>query len=346
MAYKGVLKDIQKCVDLKKPDNLPMFACSEEFDVRMAGMVYEDYCQNADKIFECQKFVIEKYGYDWAWLQIDDCIEFEILGVGCKGEGNILRATCNYLPHSFEKMKKLKIPNFHKEGRAPVLLKAIRMCKDYFKDTVCVTGRTAAPFSSVTLLFGINETMMMINENTNLLREALEFFTELQIKFGVAQIKEGADAIWFGDCCAASCMISPKHYKEFAFPYAKKVAEAYQKNGGWTFYHASEFNPIYIEMMADLGVSVLSVGENADIAKAKQIVKNKVCLTGNIDPIKVLLFKSPEEVAKEAERILNITAGEGGYIFDSGEMIPRDTPEENMIAMINAIRKYNNREPL
>ena len=153
MAYPGVLEDIQKCVDLQEPNRIPAFALSEEFDGRLAGMVYEDYCQDADKIFECQKFVVEKYGYDWCWLQIDDCIEFEVLGIGCKGEGNILRATGDYLPVTQETVNNLRIPDFAVEGRFPAFLSAIKKCKDYFKDTACITGRTAAPFSSVTLFF-------------------------------------------------------------------------------------------------------------------------------------------------------------------------------------------------
>ncbi|NVM03609.1 MAG: uroporphyrinogen decarboxylase family protein, partial [Candidatus Helarchaeota archaeon] len=338
MAYKGVLDDIQKCIDLKEPDNIPMFADSEEFDVKIAGMVYEDYCQDTDKIFECQKLVIKRFGYDWCWLQIDDCIEFEILGVGCKGEGNLLRATYDYLPATSETIKNLKIPDFSKEGRFPVLLEAIKKSKDYFKDTVCVTGRTAAPFSSVNLLYGINETMMMIIENQDLLRETLEFFTELQIKSGLEQIKAGADAIWFGDCCASSNFISPDQYKEFAFPYAKKVAEKYQKNGAWTFYHASENNPVYIKIMSELNVSALSVGENINVGKAKEIVKGQTCLIGNLDPINVLFKKSPDEVARETEKILKAAAPGGGYIFNTSEMVPRDTPEENMFAMVNAVR--------
>ena len=130
MAYNGVLNDIQKCIDLKVPDNIPVFVESEEFDVRIAGMIYEDYCQDADKIFECQKLVIEKFGYDWCWLQIDDCIEFEVLGIGCKGDGNILRGTCEYLPAVPETVKNLRIPDFSKEGRFPVLMEAIGKCKN------------------------------------------------------------------------------------------------------------------------------------------------------------------------------------------------------------------------
>ena len=221
-----------------------------------------------------------------------------------------------------------------------MLLEAIRKCKEHFGDTVCVVGRTAAPFSSATLLYGISETMLMLIDNQDLLRATLEYFTELQTQFGLAQIRAGADAIWLGDCCASSDFISPAHFREFAFPYAKQVGEDYQMNGGWTFYHASEYRPSHLAIMADLGFSVLSVSERVDIREARQVVDGRVCLMGNLDPIKVLRNGTPESVASESKRILT-AAGGAGFLFDSGEMIPRDTPEENMRAMAYSVKQYN-----
>lgn len=342
MAYKGVLDDIQRCVDLQEPERIPLFADSAEFDVRMVGMVYEEYCQSAEKMFECQRFAVETFGYDWCWLQIDDCIEFEMLGVGCVGEGNILRATHAYLPPIQETVQNLRMPDLKKEGRGPALLNAITKCKQYFKDTVCVTGRTAAPFSSAALLFGINETMLMLYDNPELLREALEFFTELQIEFGRAQIEAGADAIWFGDACAASSLISLDHYMEYAFPYADRVAEAYQKAGAWTLYMPGESNPAYIEKMCGLQhISALSIGEKIDMKQAKKIVQGKKCCMGNLDTVEVLLGKSRGEVIAETGHIVQSAASGGGYIFNTGDMVPRDVPEENMRAMIQTVRHYN-----
>lgn len=340
MAYCGVLEDIQKCVDLQEPARMPFLAMSEEFDVRMAGMVYEDFCQDADKVFECQKLVVKEFGYDWCWLQIDDCIEFEVLGVGCKGAGNVLRATCDYLPTDPATLKGLRMPDFSKDGRLPMLLEAIRRCKEHFGDTVCVVGRTAAPFSSAALLYGISETMLMLIDNPDLLHATMEYFTELQTQFGLAQMRAGADAVWLGDCCASSDFISPAQFREFASPYAKRVGQNYQMNGGWTFYHASEYRPSHLAIMADLGFSVLSVSERVDIGEAMHVVEGKVCLMGNLDPIKVLRNGTPESVTSESRRILN-TAGGPGFLFDSGEMIPRDTPEENMRAMASSVQQYN-----
>lgn len=53
---------------------------------------------------------IEEFDYDCAWLHIDDCMEFECLGVGYYGEGNIVRATRDYRPAAWDTLNGLKIP--------------------------------------------------------------------------------------------------------------------------------------------------------------------------------------------------------------------------------------------
>jgi len=68
-----------------------------------------------------------------------------------------------------------------------VLLDAISAVKSHFGETVCVTGRTAAPFSSAALAFGLTETVMMPMTQPEFLREALVFFEAYQTQFGLAQ---------------------------------------------------------------------------------------------------------------------------------------------------------------
>ncbi len=92
MAYKGVIEDFQKIRENKIPRRVPVVTGSEEFDVRWYGKYnYEEFCQDGDKMFEVLRAAIERFDYDWAWVQIDDCFEFEPAGVKVKGEGNILQ---------------------------------------------------------------------------------------------------------------------------------------------------------------------------------------------------------------------------------------------------------------
>ncbi len=242
-------------------------------------------------------------------------------------------------PATRETLKNLKMPDPNKDGRMPVKLEAIRKIRQHFGNKVCLCGGNAAPFSSTCLLYGIQETMMLIHTDPKLLHATNDFFAEFQKMWGIAQLKAGADAIWLGDCNAMSRLISAEQYRNFAFDSCKKVVGAYNEAEGLTFLHNSEESIPHLELETQLGASVISVGPGIEIGKAEETVKGKTCLMGNLDPVNILMNGTAEQVSKETERI--ITAGKinGGYLFDTGEMVPRDTPEENMRAMIKAARE-------
>ena len=341
MAYKGVIEDFKKAIALEKPSRVPVAACSEELDVRVCGggVTYNEYNQNPKILADVTIAAIRRFDYDWAWLQVDDCILFEVLGVEVRGEGNILPATCGYLPATRETLDSLPTPDPQKDGRMPVLIEAIKRVKDEFGDEVLVCGRTEAPFSSAALLYGIEETMLMPLTDPELLMDTLKYFVEVQTAFGLAQREAGADAVWFGDCNASGHLMSEQYYADYALPYVTQMVEEYDKTGLWSIYHASEEKVGHLKLQAGSGVSILSVGPGLDIATAKEAVGDSVCLIGNLDPVNVLMNGTPDQVAAEAERIMRIGKQNGGYIFNTGEMVPRDTPIENMEAMLSAARR-------
>lgn len=340
MAYEGLMDDVRTIAALGVPSRVPVCALSEEFDVRWYDRgTYEDIVLDAEKLASCTIAAIREFDYDWAWLQVDDCIEFEPLGVGCVGSGNVLRATRDYLRPTRETLDGLSLPDPQRDGRMPILLEAIRKVRAELGDTVCVTGRTAAPFSSTALLYGLQETMMLIYTDPDLLHATNEFFVELQAAWGKAQIEAGAHALWVGDCNAMSHFISLEQYTEFAFEPCRRLLRACREAGGLSFMHASEEKLPYIEKQCELGADVLGVGPGVDIEQAKAATLGKCALIGNLDPLRILQNASAEEVAAEAARIMHIGKQQGGYIFCTGEMVPRDTPEENMRAMLDATRR-------
>ncbi len=340
MAYQGVMDDIRACVELRVPSRVPVFALSEEFDVRMANQIYNEYNRNAKIMAEVQIQAINRYDYDWAWLQVDDCFEFEPLGVGCHGEGNILPATCESLPFTRETFHSLRMPNPKTDGRMPALLEAISRIKEHFGDTVCVTGRVTAPFSAVTLIYGMTETLFGLYDDPDLVRDTVKFMTEFECKFAQMQIEAGADALWVGDCNASGHLISVDNFNEFAADSVKTLAQTIRQAGGYSFYHASEHSIPHLKAQAETGVSAISIGPGLDVGTAKEAVGDRVCLMGNVDPIVTLLEGDAAAVREASERIMKKGMQNGGYIFSSGEMIPRDVPEENMIAMVETGRKF------
>lgn len=341
MAYKGVIDDFKRAIALEKPSRVPVVACSEEFDVRVCGggVTYSQYDSDAAIMAATQIAAVKRFDYDWSWLQVDDCMVYEVLGVGVRGEGNILRATCGYLPATRETFNSLKMPDPKRDGRMPALIEALRRVKNEFGDELLVCGRTEAPFSSVALLYGIEETMMLPMIDPELLVDTLKFFVELQTEFGLAQREAGADAVWFGDCNASGHLMSERYFEDYALPYVTACVKEYDKAGLWSIYHASEEKEGHLKLQASSGVSVLSVGPGLDMARAKEIVGDKVCLIGNLDPVNILMNGTADHVSSEAKRIMNAGKGGGGYIFNTGEMVPKDTPVENMEAMLRVARE-------
>lgn len=343
MAYSGILEDLRAAVALKKPARLPAFACSEEFDVKWFGAyTYEELCQDGAKIAEVWSAAIKEFDYDWAWVQIDDCFEIEPLGVGCHGHENILRATKDYLPFTRETLTALPNPDPAKDGRMPEKLKALRLLRDEFGDSVAVYGSLAGPYSTAGLVFGMETTMVTALTGPELLAAAQDRFVDYQARYAKAQFDAGAHALWLGDCDAFSGMLSVDQYRDFVFPHCKRLVDRIKAETDLLVHlHVSEISVPHLLVEAELGVDIVSVGPDADIAAVREAFAGTQCFSGNLDPIRVLMNGTPAQNAAEARRIIETCHTEaGGYVFCTGEMNPRDVPEANMRAMMQAAKQH------
>lgn len=341
MAYKGVIEDFQRIRENKTPSRIPVVANSEEFDVRWHGKyTYEEFCQDADKMIEVYKSAIERFNYDWAWLQIDDCFEFEPAGVKVKGEGNILRATYGYLSTDWDTLKNMPLLDPLKDGRMPQKLKAIRELKEYFRDTVIIVGSCAAPFSAVGLTFSIQESMMLMYTDPKFLSAAMDYWAAFYKRYIRAQQQAGADAIWLGDCNAFSSMVSVAQYDEFILPITRELVSYCEKELNMPIWmHNSEILVDHVLSHLPLGLSVEGIGPDGDMLQIREATRGLQAISGNLDPINVLWHGNPSSITAEVERIMGICKKGGGFIMGTGEMNPRDIPEENMDAYMSAAQR-------
>ncbi len=339
MAYPGVVDDLRACARLETPSRVPVFALGEEFDVEMYGVDYGEYILSAEKMVECQVQAAERFDYDWILLHPDDYIEFEPLGIQTTVSERIPPAAVSNLPASREALSGLKLPNPARDGRMPAHLEALSGIKSAFGDHLCVAGRVAAPFSSVALLYGISEGLILLLDDPDLFRATAEFFVELMTMWGIAQLDAGADAIWLGDCVASSGFLSPQHYADFAVEPAKRVSDALREHGGAVIYHAGEDSPDHLQIAAE-HFEIINLGEGVDLGQMKAALGDRVCLSGNADPMRLMNCDDLAEVEAETRRIVEAGKPGGGYIFNTGEGIPRQTQPEVVRAMVQTAKRY------
>lgn len=334
----ALLDDIKAVTELGIPENLPVFCLSQEFDAKYADLTYHEYIQSPQQVIEVQLEVMEAFGWDWAWLHLDDTLEFEPLGVGvAEGGENVVPCTANYLDFDRETLASLQVPD-PRSARMPLLLDAAAGLRSEVGDSKCITGRVGAPFSAVTLIFGMQQSMLMMLDDPDLFAEALKFAEEQAISWGLAQIEAGCHAIWLGDCNASLHLISPKHYREWALEPCRRVTEALQQAGALVYLHNSEETLEGLLLQAETEPDVLSVGPGLDISLAIEALRGKQAVMGNVDPINMLTESSASEVAAETGRQVRLMAG-GGCILNSGECVPREARRENMHAMADTARQ-------
>ena len=141
--------------------------------------------------------------------------------------------------------------------------------------------------------------------------------------------------------------ISPDFYREFYKPYHAKINAWIHTHTEWrTFYHTcgsiSEFFPDFVEAGVDIVNPVQISAEGMDPRYLKAAWGDKLVFWGGgSDTQKTLQFRTPEQVYAETASLLEVFAPGGGYVFNTVHNIQPTTPPENIVAMFNAIRDFN-----
>ncbi|MEA3401938.1 MAG: uroporphyrinogen decarboxylase family protein [Armatimonadota bacterium] len=338
MAYPGVVDDLRTCAALGVPSRVPVFALGEEFDVEMCGADYREYIHSPRMMIDCQVQAVERFDYDWILLHPDDYIELEPLGIETIVRERMPPAAVSNPPASRETLQALELPDPHRDGRMPAHLEALAGIKDAFGDELCVAGRVAAPFSTVALLYGIREGLILVLDDPELFHDTADLCAELMIMWGRAQLDAGADAIWLGDCVAASGFISPQQYADFALDPARRVSDALREHGGIVIYHAGEVSLPHLQLQAPQ-FEIINLGEGCHMAQMKAALGDTVCLSGNADPIALMNCESLAEVEAETRRIVEAGKPGGGYVFNTGEGIPRQVRLAVVETMIQTAKR-------
>ena len=64
---------------------------------------------------------------------------------------------------------------------------------------------------------------------------------------------------------------------------------------------------------------------------------------GNLDPVGVLRFGTPEAVRSATEKLLKLATEKDNFIISSGCDIPPETPWENIRAFFETIKNYGDK---
>ena len=190
-------------------------------------------------------------------------------------------------------------------------------------------------------LWGIENVMMAPYTDEAAYRALMDCLTERMIEYNAPLIEGGADAIGLQGHIANARSVSPDFFMEHVFPYEKRLIAAIHAHGAFTVYHNCGFARAFYPCYRELGMTVWETvseppqGDN-DLADAKRAMGDRVCLLGNLDQLRFLKTATPGEVAARTRAIVAVGKPGGRYLFAASDFLERDTPRENVIAMLRA----------
>jgi uroporphyrinogen decarboxylase len=226
-----------------------------------------------------------------------------------------------------------------RDGLVPVHLEAMRRTVEAVGNEVPVTGALCAPFTTASLLIGAEEIVRLVLKNPEAVHRLCRISLESCLAYADAIIDAGATPS-LTDPMASATVISPRQFREFAFPYLKELIDHIHSRGRSVTLHICGKTARIWEAMAEAGADCISIDNDASLAGAKGAVGGRLRLMGNVKPSEVMLQGTPADVRKAVlECVAQGWDCPKGYIVASGCSLPTETPFANIHAMMDAVRE-------
>ncbi len=135
-------------------------------------------------------------------------------------------------------------------------------------------------------------------------------------------------------------------FRQLALPAVKRAVELAAKAGIPTHVHSCGPEKALVKILAEeTDLTVIDPLEtppmgDCDLAELKRLYGERLVLKGNLHTSRVMLFGSAAEVRAASCKAMDDAAAGGGFILSTGDQCGRDTPDENIFAMIDAARTY------
>ncbi len=144
-----------------------------------------------------------------------------------------------------------------------------------------------------------------------------------------------------------STFCSTEQFDELWLPYYRRINDWIHAHTNWkTFKHSCGAVENFMDRFIDAGFDIINpVQVSAKGMDPKHLKKtygkHLTFWGGGVDTQKTLSFATPKQVEEEVLRHCEIFARDGGFVFNTVHNIQANVPTENIVAMINALQKFN-----
>lgn len=163
---------------------------------------------------------------------------------------------------------------------------------------------------------------------------------------GRLRVSPAPDLVVLGGSSSSLSVISPVIYRQYNVPFINAIcALAHTKDVPVMTHHCGKSAKLVEIIARETDLDVLHPvepppGGDVDLADVKRRFGDRLIFMGNLNTYQLMLHGTPSEVKEAARRCIEDAAEGGGFILSNGDQLGRDTPEENVMAMVEAAHEF------
>ncbi|MDO4587683.1 MAG: uroporphyrinogen decarboxylase [Planctomycetia bacterium] len=296
-----------------------------------------ELCKNPQLCAEVMQTAVEKIGVDAAIIFSDLLLILEPMGF----ELDFLSSNAPVIHGRFENENDLdRIIELDDLSALDFVFETVQETRKHIDASKPIIGFAGAPFTLASYAIEggssrtFERTKTLMYSNPSVWNELMGRISRSVARYLNEQIRSGAQIVQLFDSWVGC--LSVEDYHRFVYPHTKSLIEMIQP--GAPVIHFGTGNPSLLEEFADAGGDIIGVDWRIPIDVAWNRIGIQRSIQGNLDP--AVLLTNPDIIRRESHRILKLVAGRPGFIFNLGHGILRQTPVENVIALVEAVHDF------
>jgi uroporphyrinogen decarboxylase len=201
-----------------------------------------------------------------------------------------------------------------------------------------VFGGCIGPFSLAALLMGVNDALKATITDPSLVVSLLDNATAFIKDYLLAFREAGAAGVIMAEPTAG--LLSPNALGKFSAPYVKRLVQAVQTEDFTLVYHNCGARNVHLSKILEAEAGVYHFGKLMDMASALQSTPPEVVLGGNMDPVAIFRYGTPQEVREITSELLGSVKPNKNFFISSGCDLPSGVPVENLDAFYDTVREF------
>ena len=323
------------------PDRVPTDLHNFLMAARLARLPLSECLRSGELMAESQIVAWRRFRHDMLLVENGTAALAQAMGCGVRYADDTAPLAIEPVLKRLEDVAALRPPDPRRDFPLTEVLKAVSLLRREFGDRVFVMGRAdQGPLSLAAMLRGHGRFFLDLGEETNapLIERLLDVCVEADLRYASALRDAGAHGTSLGEL--GSDVISPAMYRRFATPRLKKFYGTMRAAGFPASLHQCGDTEAVLGDMVACGAAILELDPSTDPRAAKEATRGRAAVLGMVEPANILERGTPQMVTDKSREAIEFLAPGGGFILGPGCALTPETPEDNVMALIEAAEKY------